>query len=171
MCLLHSIPSNHAVILWYYSLSEISWTEWWYFPGSRRSRLLQALCWTQTLQWSVILIPRLSTHAFLFSLLCPTWTKHWVVPENEAWNVHVQVVSEIHRPRLQASIDCDSLLCFCQHNSYIPQIEQYDPERRMLFCLGNVTYLLDVTPSNPLPQTLSLPPIPLRVIQLQRFGC
>ena len=35
----------------------------------------------------------------------------------------------------------------------------------------NVIYLLDVNPSNSLPQPLSSPPIPLRVIQLQRFGC
>ena len=29
--------------------------------------------------------------------------------------------------------------------------EQHEPERQMLFCLGNVTYLLGVTPSNLLP--------------------
>ena len=34
---------------------------------------------------------------------------------------------------------------------YIPQAEQHEPEGQMLFCLGNVTYLLHVTPSNPLP--------------------
>ena len=33
----------------------------------------------------------------------------------------------------------------------------------MLFCLGNVTHLLDVTPSNLLPHPLTLPPILLRV--------
>ena len=55
--------------------------------------------------------------------------------------------------------------------SYIPQTEQHEPEGRMLFCLGNVTYLLDVTPSNPLPHPLSPPPIQLCVIQVQRFGC
>ena len=33
------------------------------------------------------------------------------------------------------------------HNSYILQMEQYELEGRMLFCLGNVTNLLDVTPS------------------------
>ena len=43
------------------------------------------------------------------------------------------------------------------HNSCIPQSEQYE---RVLFCLGNVTYLLDVTPSNPLPHPLSPPPAP-----------
>ena len=37
----------------------------------------------------------------------------------------------------------------------------------MLFCLGNVTHLLDVTPSNPQPYPLSPPPIPLCVIQVQ----
>ena len=37
------------------------------------------------------------------------------------------------------------------HNSYIPQTEQHEPEGRMLFCLGNVTNLLDGNPSNPLP--------------------
>ena len=57
------------------------------------------------------------------------------------------------------------------NNSYIPQTEQHEPEGRMLFCLGNVTNLLDGTPSNPLPHPLSPPPLPLRVIQVQRFGC
>ena len=33
------------------------------------------------------------------------------------------------------------------NNSYIPQMEQHEPEGWMLFCLGKVTYLLDVTPS------------------------
>ena len=50
------------------------------------------------------------------------------------------------------------------NNSYIPQTEQHEHKRRMLFQLGNVTYLLDVTPSNPLPRPLSPPPIPLHVI-------
>ena len=36
------------------------------------------------------------------------------------------------------------------HNSYISLMEQHEPEGRMLFCLGNVTNLLDVTPSNQL---------------------
>ena len=31
------------------------------------------------------------------------------------------------------------------NNSHIPQMEQHEPEGRMLFCLGNVTDLLDVT--------------------------
>ena len=31
------------------------------------------------------------------------------------------------------------------YNSYIPQTEQHSPLGFMLFCLGNVTYLLDVT--------------------------
>ena len=35
----------------------------------------------------------------------------------------------------------------------------------------NVSYLLDVTPSNPLPHPLLLPHLPLCVIQVQRFGC
>ena len=52
------------------------------------------------------------------------------------------------------------------HNSYIPQTEQHEPEgqMRMLFCLGNVTNLLDVAPSNQIPHPLSPPPIPLCVI-------
>ena len=50
------------------------------------------------------------------------------------------------------------------HSSYIPQTEQHEPEGRMLFHLGNVTYLLDVTPSNPLPHPLPPSPILLRVI-------
>jgi len=45
------------------------------------------------------------------------------------------------------------------YNSYIPQTEQYEPEERMLFYLGNVTNLLDVTLSNTLPYPLSPPPI------------
>ena len=50
------------------------------------------------------------------------------------------------------------------HNSYIPQTEQHEPEGRMLFCLGNVTNLLDVTPSNQISHPLSPPAIPLCVI-------
>ena len=50
------------------------------------------------------------------------------------------------------------------HYSHIPQMEQQGPEGRMLFHLGNVTYLLDVTPSNPLPHPLSPSPILLCVI-------
>ena len=48
------------------------------------------------------------------------------------------------------------------YNSYIPQMEQHEPKGQMLFHLGNVTYLLDVAPSNPLPHPLSPPPIPLQ---------
>ena len=43
--------------------------------------------------------------------------------------------------------------------SYIPQTEQHEPEGRMLFHLGNVTNLLDVTPKNSIPHPLSPPPI------------
>ena len=50
-------------------------------------------------------------------------------------------------------------------NSYIPQMEQGELEEQMLFHLENVTYLLDVTPSNPLSHPSSPPPIPLCVIQ------
>ena len=38
-------------------------------------------------------------------------------------------------------------------------MEQHKSEGQMLFCLRNGTYLLDVTPSNPLPHPLSPPPI------------
>ena len=48
--------------------------------------------------------------------------------------------------------------------SYIPQTEQHEPEGQMLFRLGNVTDLLDVTPNNPIPHPLSPPPISLCVI-------
>ena len=48
------------------------------------------------------------------------------------------------------------------NNSYIPQTVQR--EGRMLFCLGNITNLLDVTPRNPMPHPLSPLPIPLCVI-------
>ena len=44
------------------------------------------------------------------------------------------------------------------YNSYIPQTEQHEPEGQMLFCLGNVINLLDVTPSNPMPHLLHLHP-------------
>ena len=37
------------------------------------------------------------------------------------------------------------------NNGYIPQTKQHDRKRQMLFHLGNVTNLLDVTPSNSLP--------------------
>ena len=50
------------------------------------------------------------------------------------------------------------------HNSYIPQTEQHEPEGWLLFRLGNVTNLLDVTPSNPMQHPLSPPPVLLRVI-------
>ena len=40
---------------------------------------------------------------------------------------------------------------FCSSN---PQTEQHEPEGQMLFCLGNVTNLLDVTPSNLMPYPL-----------------
>ena len=46
-------------------------------------------------------------------------------------------------------------------------MEQHEPKGQTLFCLENVTYLLDVTPSNPLPHPLSCPPILLCVIQIQ----
>ena len=56
-----------------------------------------------------------------------------------------------------------SFVCmvWCVHlnNSYIPQHEG----RMLFFCLGNVTNLLDVTPSYPLPHPLSPPPLPLRI--------
>ena len=50
--------------------------------------------------------------------------------------------------------------------SYIPQMEQHEPEGRMLFRLGNVTYLLDVTPSNQLPHPLPPPPFVIQVKDL-----
>ena len=40
---------------------------------------------------------------------------------------------------------------------------------RMLFCLENVTYLLNVTPSNPLLHSLFPIPISLHVIQVQNY--
>ena len=57
--------------------------------------------------------------------------------------------------------------------SYIRQTEQHTPEVRSANAVlsGNVTYLLDVTPNNLLPHLLSPPPIPLGIIQVQRFGC
>ena len=54
--------------------------------------------------------------------------------------------------------------CILTNSSYIPQTEQHEPEGQMLFHLGNVTNLLDVTPSNPLPHPLPPLPILLRVI-------
>ena len=63
--------------------------------------------------------------------------------------------------------------------SNIPQMEQREPEGQMVFHLGNVTYLLDVTPRNPLPylhngmggsdNILSLPPIPFCVNKIQNL--
>ena len=49
--------------------------------------------------------------------------------------------------------------------SCIPQTSY----RLMLFCLGDVANLLDVTHSNPLPHPLLPPPIPLQDIQVQIF--
>ena len=51
-------------------------------------------------------------------------------------------------------------------NSYISQMEQHEPEGRMLICLGNVTYLLNVAPSNPLPHPLSPPPFSSKILLL-----
>ena len=51
-------------------------------------------------------------------------------------------------------------------NSYIPLTEQHELKEQMLFHLGNVTYLLHVTPSNPLPHPLSPLPIPLRSLKI-----
>ena len=42
---------------------------------------------------------------------------------------------------------------------------------RMLFCLENVIYLLDVTPSNPLLHSLFPTPISLHVIQVKKLCC
>ena len=39
----------------------------------------------------------------------------------------------------------------------ILQIEQHEPKGQTLFCLGNVTKMFDVTPSNQLPRPLSPP--------------
>ena len=63
-------------------------------------------------------------------------------------------------------VQADNLTC-----GFIPKTEHHEPEVQLLCCLVNVTYLLDVTPSNSLPYTLSPPPIQLCVIQSQRFGC
>ena len=49
------------------------------------------------------------------------------------------------------------------YNSYIPQMEQHEHKGQRLFCLGIVTYLLDVTPSNSMSYH---PPIPLPVVQV-----
>ena len=58
------------------------------------------------------------------------------------------------------------------HNSWIPQTEQHVPKGQKLAVLSGVCYLLlDVTSSNPLLHPLSPPPIPLYVVQVQRFGC
>ena len=56
------------------------------------------------------------------------------------------------------------------NNSYISQMEQHLLmllQAHTAVCLGNAPYLLDVTPSNPLPYPLPPPPIPLHVIQVQ----
>ena len=54
-------------------------------------------------------------------------------------------------------------------NNCIPQTEQHEPEGRMLFHLGNVTYLLDVIPTNPLPYPLSPPCTPAFLFVLFKF--
>ena len=51
--------------------------------------------------------------------------------------------------------------------SYIPKTEQHEPKEQILFHLENGIYLLDVTPSNPLPHPLSPPSIPLCVIKFK----
>ena len=56
-------------------------------------------------------------------------------------------------------------------NSYIPQMELHESKGQNAVPLRNETYLLDVTPSNPLPHLLSPLPFPFCDIQVQRFGC
>ena len=88
---------------------------------------------------------------------------------NCTWDVcksHCNGVYLTISPRLQLSkvADYSQLI-------YIPQMEQHLPEERMLFCVGSVTYLLDVTTSNLMPYPLSLPPIFSSFVQVPRFGC
>ena len=64
----------------------------------------------------------------------------------------------------QSSVLCLHCITVCRFMRlpsvcYIPQTEQHEPEGRMLFRLGNVTNLLDVTPGNQIPHPLSPPPI------------
>ena len=75
---------------------------------------------------------------------------------------------------LEAPIESNTITSCCLHcmycilvlyNSYIPQTEQHEPKGWILFCLGNVTNLLDVTPRNPMPHPLPSPPILLHVIK------
>ena len=56
----------------------------------------------------------------------------------------------------------------CSHMCVFAYMEHHEPKSWMLFRLGNITYLVDVTPSNSLPHPLSLSPC---VIQVQKFGC
>ena len=53
------------------------------------------------------------------------------------------------------------------NNTYIPQTKQHDPKWQMLFHLGNVTNLLDVTLTNPLPHPLSPPPFHFVLLKLK----
>ena len=55
------------------------------------------------------------------------------------------------------------MMCTYIH-SYMYTSYVHEPEGQMLFRLGNVANLLDVTPSNTLPHPLSLLPILLHVI-------
>ena len=50
------------------------------------------------------------------------------------------------------------------NKSYIPQTEQHDLERQMLFCVEHVTKLWDVTHSNLLPHPSSPSLIPVRLL-------
>ena len=53
----------------------------------------------------------------------------------------------------------------------ILQTEQNKLKVRMVRMVGSVTYLLDVTTSNPLPHPLLPSPIPLCLTQVWRFAC
>ena len=70
-----------------------------------------------------------------------------------------------NRPVFTGSCVC---VCVCAYAVYEDESmctchsKQHEPEGQILFCLGGVTYLLDVAPSNPLPHPLSPPPIPLQ---------
>ena len=40
--------------------------------------------------------------------------------------------------------------------AYIPQMEQHLSEEQMMFCADSVTYLLDVTPSEPIAKQINV---------------
>ena len=69
---------------------------------------------------------------------------------------------EAFRIVLWLSVTRGSTVChLVLHIHVLPRWSDLSPKGKCRFCLGSITYLLDVTPSNSLPHPLPPPPIPV----------